>query len=274
MATLIIDTVRDAQLEYSDGGFDRRRVRTGIVKDIALPSGTPDPDILDAVLSTPGVPAMMSADPSDSDRLLTTVRVEPVAANMVRLFWVYETPGPNTSVSIYIIRDESYDSEEETNLLAENSQVIKCSWTGGTPSRTVPEDSVILRMPFSMRAVTMTKTHFGEPPSSVRNAHNTVNDDTWLGYPVGYWRVNRLISETAKYSGYYTYTVAALSRVNRDWSFYGTLQDEFGKFVPVTDADMAAATAGDYDFGVFPFNGIVRVGKFAKLDFATLFGFS
>lgn len=273
--TLILDTVRDAVLE-KNWDTSQIRVRTGLMKNIDIPLGaTPDPTVLDRVANAINMPKMNDLDPGSltSGRRLRRIRVEPISYNLSRVFMIYERPNPLFDPSIYVIRDDSYMASKQTNILPGSNKPIRATWTDPNDPNNAITDNVLMSLLMPMRAITVTRTVYGTPPADLRTNIGRVNSVDWEGLPPGYWLLNRLVSDLVRYGGSYTFTASAITKNSEDWSEYGVLRDNAGRYVQFSQADLTALRTMSYAYDVIPKNGIVKVGPYKTVAFGAIFGF-
>lgn len=125
----------------------------------------------------------------------------------------------------------------------------------------------------------------GTPPPGFTGAANAgvgpasfvgcVNSYPWLGLPTGYWLLTGFTSRLSKFDNYYETVATAITKNFEDWSEFGILrQKQTGRYVPVSNQELAKARNGGYSYGVQQFQGVVRVGAYPPTDFTGIFGFS
>lgn len=269
-----MDTIQGAYLDA--GPLGGRHSRMGLITKINT-SGNPDPLVLDKALSVVLAAHPWGEDhPSGDGSKLVKVAIFPTSYNMCRAQLIYElNQFPVTSS--FLIRDSGYLQGWEGNILPGTGEAFQTAWeeseemyiedTGGSPPEDwrpakVPADYIPMRFSLPVRTLSVTAVVFGTPPSGLQEAEGCVNNGTWYGKPKGYWRVDRLESDVAVYSGYYTYTASVCTRNHRDWSEQGVLRSrQTGRYVRVSQDEIDELLGRTYSYGVMQGGTGDRAGK-------------
>jgi hypothetical protein len=191
---------------------------------------------------------------------------------------IYETEDNQFNPGSYLIREDTRTFTETTNMLPGTRIPIRVNWVNAADaSEFIPEDYLVIHYDRPIRALQILATIYGDPPTIQREMVGTVNDNTWLGYPVGYWKVDSYSTESRDRGSSWQVSASVSSKKNEDWSVYGILQNKHtGQFVEVSDTQIGLLVAQPYIYGqyVVPNKGCVKVGPYTVSPFDLLFGFS
>lgn len=287
-ATLTLDQIEGSELLLDLDG-QSRRVRMGTVEGIDV-VGDADPNVLEKALAVTGMPGMGNAMPGNPTFSLSQVGVVGIFHNCCRVRLVYRpVEFAGLPASAYVITDGSSLVQENTSIHYKTKLPIRVGYSrtvalppgvAGPPvTYTIPEQSVEMAVPWPMRKVQLQALIAGSPDGS-KNYTGYVNSGSWpitftpLG--VGYWLIDNFQSSYSRYQGFYQITASAISRNFRNWMMQGTLIDKnTGTYVQVEDSAVDAALNLAYTATIVKTagTGIVSVGHYPTVDFATVFGF-
>jgi hypothetical protein len=237
---------------------------------------------------------------------------------------IYETAqfGAGQPPSTFVITDKSALTTRQTHYIPgiNRKQKISLAWEPH-PDKPyepgVPEDLVTISILFPMRVMTIDALIYGRPTEG-QDFVGYVNGALWPTLPggafpnlifeygdatfptasrlqkdKGFWLLTEYATQRSRYSGYFTLSAQAQSRVIEDWSECIQLRDKkTGRFVQISktidlgDAIIAALMAAPYQYGIVrgtpqPGNndnmtrnvGVARVGPYPSTDFVQIFGF-
>lgn len=285
MPTATLDTVEGSSLDYSPNE-NSVLVRGGIVTGL---SGDPS-QALGECLNADGMPPLgESTQIGQKVLFFRRLQVEPNplgASDVVSVKLIYDTiNGPN---SAYTITESSFLQVYETNRLpGTRVPLLVPEWspantTGGiggaiaAVSPPVPADLAMGRFEFVMSQVTIAgiKQGAAPPPRTYSGNVGGANKDAWLGLGKGMWKVVGGESTASVWSGYFSYSLSALTKNIEDWSEIRQLYDhKLGHFVKLPQSDEDKLASANYDYGIFvKVPGAIRYGPNPLINFNPLFG--
>lgn len=257
-------------------------------------------------LAVQGVPQMGSfapGAPGAGGAILISYTSQTVAGNddACWLFGTYSNPLPNAPVA-FLASDDTVLSQETTSLHPNGQAPMLFNYTvNKNPVATLPNptqqavtglieittttpdtNSVPVQFPalFSytrpLRRVVVSgyviTTDIALDP--YRNAVGCVNQQTWLGYDPGFWRIDEFRDEGVLLGNIVHVTAAFTSRINENWMQWEVLfSPDIGRRVTVNQADVNALKAKGYFYGWDVRNGIIVAGLHDLKNFGQLFGF-
>lgn len=290
---LQLDAVEQAECGFVDGKF--YAYRRGWVRNLDTTQASSA--ILASALAVSGMPQRFdpfpSADPVKRAAIVTRVVVDTDKGvnHRANVLVVYQTPGgfDPSQASAFILERRTFTVTEEWEYHP-NGTPLNVSWTHQT-SKTSESISTTVKMPFDVPRQILIATGFyqGTPPAVLTTGIPKVNDQTWHGFPIGYWRYDGEIDRTEDYGGSYAVQLHFENRVFHDWSEIKIMEDQWGNRVPVDPTELAAMLAKDYEYGVAKLpagrtrkgrnapqnipNGFIKVGFYKTLNFGNTFGF-
>lgn len=298
MATLLLDTVQDAAMEFDYGIL--RRTRTGTVSGLAVAPGTSCSYTLETIYGILAAAGHVQGGNYLGDDgtviaglYLQNVQIKAISATDYRLLMTYTSERGQTP-STYIIEDGTAVTQVETSMIPGTRIPLRMGWQSASPdvSASIPADSLTFSIMMPIRTVRITALKYGEPVSDNQDLVGCVNNATWYGRDIGHWMVWDYDTSESKYSGYYTLQAEAraMAKWAGDWSQTQILKDSVtGKYVKVYDADWVPLRAAKYKYGIISigqqdvsalgpddvgYSGVMRVGFYPTIDFTSLFGFS
>lgn len=108
----------------------------------------------------------------------------------------------------------------------------------------------------------------------IRNCIGSVNAESWLGYPVGFWRFDDFRNEGILFGNIIKVTCGLSSRVNENWMSWEVFNSpDLGRRVTVNQFDVNTLKALGYFYSWKALNGIIAAGLYPMAHFAKIFGF-
>lgn len=300
-AEVIIDTVSGAQLDSEL--FAKRKVRTGIVKNIELSTGAPDALVLEKAVDALIAAGYMlgSAISGSPDVSLTHYSMRSIDGfvNAVRFSLIYESPQFGGVQSAYIIRNSAIANTVETNRMPDGTPLtVQWAADSDTFGASAIQDFVPFRVFRPMRQVLVSALIYGrlddpvpsfglEPTAGGNDKADFtcyVNQDQWMGKAPGMWLLQKYETTTNRNANFFTIEAAAVSRVIESWAEYGTLYNShIGKYVKIKDSNLTAANGRAYKpytsgliwpaTGDDQFSGFLVWGPYPWTPFQAIFGF-
>lgn len=294
-AELIIDTVRDTELEKRLVGsfIEKVIIRTGVVKNLVLPSGTPDSEILAQLEGVTGMPAMNDVAPGYPDNAnsprLRVMGARVINATTFHVNFRYANVGfGGLTPSQYIIRSRSALMPMKTNHTLDASRTpIRCGLFIPAKKVNLPMDAITFMVPRPVRQYSIYSLIYGDSAAQVAKGDyiGYVNHDTWKGKAKGFWRIEGWDTDEMVYSGYTTVEATVMSYLQFDHSLVQFYRDhKTGRLVePDPPSSYTSGMSRPYKFGIiYPdpgtygsdtsLDGFIRVGFHDLCNFPTVLG--
>lgn len=199
--------------------------------------------------------------------------------NSARVRLLYETPnydlggGGGGGEVAWTIEDDTDQDLIQTQRDPANLTPLTLTWTDPADATNSERDIGTATIIQTVRRIVLS----GVVSASQRSAYSLVvgcvNHASWNGLEKGRWLFRSFRTRTVVGSDFWfaSAELAVKQFPPEPWSTTLILRTPDGHFVPVTDADMAAAMTSPYSYGATMYNGFGIVGQADLLDFTTVF---
>lgn len=267
---------------YDTTATTQRLEIPGFIDGITTDSD-PDPEVIHraqaAVLAHFG--AFGTALAGHTSLTLQHIVCRGVSNNSCSVRVIFENPFFGGPPSTIILRDRSYLGSITTNTITRvaTNQRFPILVNGGDfvdsdgANVHMKDDYAEITYPRPMRCIQAYALTYGAPANNGQDAVGYVNNATWRGLPIGYWLVSEFETDISRFSGYYTMTAAAVTKITEDWSHLSYLRSErTGKYMKVDQADIDALMAPPYANDTNGITGATRSGPHPLYSLPFVFG--
>lgn len=271
MPRLYLDTVANAEADIVQG---QTRISRGFA--VAGIDTTNAAEALLRGLSIGGMPARGSMlSPNYPTWTLRRYAVRALRNKILTGRLVYEEPLLGTP-------DETFAAEDTTTLASGTTQFVPGTMEplrvvfGGT--LTIADlaagETVTLSEPDSLRNIVLSGLFSTPPDIALQAAHKSVNAETWMGLPRGYWWYSGIRVTWDNSSRKYRVTITVTTKTEQDWSSYGATRNPAdGKYAQVPQNELNTLATQQYERGVrYQKYGLMKAGLKRLVNFHNLFG--
>jgi hypothetical protein len=291
---ITLDAVEDSLVRKN--GWITEVIRTGWAKGVI---GTTTEECLLSVLTAPGMPATNeSLSGSYPNLKVRDIDVRPAGIPGKRKIRLRYDDAIGALLTTYSVERSWRDETTLSDFVPGTRQQVWCQYDLDGPvvdelRNVIPKRSIRMRVPASCDVLTITAVVAGDPPD-FSGIKNRVNNASYLGYPIGYWKCAGVTTRQNKYDlSFSTWIASIATRCIEDWSDIHVLTDErTGQTVVMTEQEETLLAAQDYLYGVRGLYyaggggdstivngsggncGACRVGLYDTADFASILGYS
>jgi len=274
--TFIPDTVEGSEIDITSAR--PTKTRGGLVTGINGDPATALDQIL-AACTAAGFALGSTATFGGVTVYLHRIVARTFSDDSARVQLIYDSDFGGTSTA-YIITFQGYEQAYQNNRLpGTRIPLLVPKWTDpADANNSVQADLATATFSYPMRQVTVSGIKIGSPPApgTYDGFIGYGNASTFLGLPVGYWKIVSGGSSISKYSGYYSYNLSAVTKNIEDWSQIFTLFNHKAQiYVTIAATNDASLKSPAYSNGIIAsVPGGLRVGPYPLTNYFSLFGFS
>lgn len=235
-----------AELTVTNRGTTR--VSVGAITGIQT-TGVPDQLLLENAYGAANMPLLGSAYPNNPQWICRSIRVVPISAYQCRVYHTHSST--DWGQTLYLIRDSTTLEQVQTQVMpGPDKTPFRIRYTDPDNPGNNIVDTLALGLTKTVRNLDITHISYGQPPTNIRPNVNYVSSATFLGLPLGFWKLTRFESDISVFAGSYQCTSSISTRGSEDWSEYGILRNsQTGRYVDAANG-MAAAIALPYSYGI------------------------
>lgn len=198
-------------------------------------------------------------------------------------------PSGASATPNFIVSDDCSVMSETRQFFPGTRIPLTVEWQDPNDDASAPVTrTATMEFDFSLRKLVLSGIIRNSNINTFRAAVTSVNDDTFMGLPKGYWKFARLATQQYGLiaptdpsqqpspndpNQPYQITAELISKQIEDWRQFALFDTEFG-WAQVSDDDVATINGFGYVDDIKSVNGIIAVGFNPLADFRALFGFS
>lgn len=265
---IYLDTPAGAEADIVQGNT---RVSRGFIAT-KIDTTSPAEAMLMAMVGLPGRGSLLS---SRFPWPLKRYAVRALRGRVLTGRLIYEEPLLGQPEETFFAEDVTTLSTGTTQLMPGSLEELRVSFGSTvTGSDLNAGETATVSYPVSLRSLVISGMFTSPPDIALQTAIRSVNAETWMGLPPGYWWYSGIRVAYSNSDNRYRVTITCTTKSEEDWSTYAATRNPTdGKFVSVPSTELATLRQQTYARGIrYQKYGLLKVGLFRMVNFHSLFG--